>query len=242
MKTSERHQLKSNEVAEQLARASAWASGQGKQLGWIALGVVALVVAAGGFWAWRQSVQERAGAALADAQSVAEAQIVAPDSGKFPDQGTFATEQARSEAAVTKFREVIQQYPSSDAATSARFEAASLLVTLGKTQEAEQYFREVMTSDGGIHGRTARLALAELQVRGGKYDEAITTFRDLASRKDDDLPVDGVLMQLGRVYEMAGKRAEALQTYQRVISEFPESIYMNEARRAADALKVGATS
>jgi TolA-binding protein len=81
------------------------------------------------------------------------------------------------------------------------------------------------------------MALAELQVRGGQYDEAIETYRDVAARKDGDLPVDAVLIQLARVYQLAGKRAEALQTYQRVMSEFPESTYQADARRAAESLK-----
>ena len=68
-----------------------------------------------------------------------------------------------------------------------------------------------------------------------------STFRNTISRsstrKDTDLPADGVLMQLGRAYRMAGKKAEALQTFTRVTEEFPQSIYVGEARREADALK-----
>jgi hypothetical protein len=58
----------------------------------------------------------------------------------------------------------------------------------------------------------------------------------------DDLPVDGVLMQLGRAYHLAGKRDEALQTYQRIIDEFPDSVFVTEARRATDSLKAGTAS
>ena len=129
-----------------------------------------------------------------------------------------------------------------NAAQTARFQAASLLASLGKPAEAEQLYRQVAAGDSGIHGRMARMALAELQVRSGKYDEAIATFQDLAARKDSDLPADGVLMQLGRVYELAGKRAEALQTYQRIVSEFPNSLYASEAQRAVEALKTGTAS
>ena len=47
----------------------------------------------------------------------------------------------------------------------------------------------------------------------GQYDQAISTFKELSMRKDGPLPVDGILMQLGRTYLVAGKRADAQQTF-----------------------------
>jgi TolA-binding protein len=83
----------------------------------------------------------------------------------------------------------------------------------------------------------ARLGLAEAQVRAGQYDAAITTFKDLAQRKDGPLPVDGILMQLGRTYVEAGKRVEAQQTFNRLVEEFPDSPFSGDARKALDTLK-----
>jgi len=83
----------------------------------------------------------------------------------------------------------------------------------------------------------ARLGLAEAQVRAGQYDPAINTFKELAQRKDGPLPVDGILMQLGRTYLEAGKRADAQQTFNRLVEEYPESPYTGEARKAIDTLK-----
>jgi pentatricopeptide repeat protein len=118
---------------------------------------------------------------------------------------------------------------------AARGELASLLLSVGKTQEAEQHFR-VLADERGIYGQTARLGLAESQVKAGKYEDAISVYRDMVSRKDESLPVDGLLMQLGRTYELAGKRAEALQTFQRIVTEFPNSIYAADAKQKIDSL------
>ena len=52
---------------------------------------------------------------------------------------------------------------------------------------------------------------------------------ELADR-DGMLPVDGVLMQLARAYEKAGKAAEARTAYKRVVDEFPDSLYVPAAR------------
>ena len=60
-----------------------------------------------------------------------------------------------------------------------------------------------------------------------------TRFKELAQRKDGPLPVDGILMQLGRTYLDAGKRTDAQQTFTRLVEEFPESPFTR--RRAARA-------
>ena len=43
--------------------------------------------------------------------------------------------------------------------------------------------------------------------------------------------VRALLMELGRVQAAAGKKAEAKQTLDKVIAEFPESPYIEEAKR-----------
>ena len=79
----------------------------------------------------------------------------------------------------------------------------------------------------------ARLGLAEAQARAGQYDQAINTFKELAQRKDGPLPVDGILMQLGATYLEAGKRADAQQTFNRLVEEFPESPFTGDAQARA---------
>jgi outer membrane protein assembly factor BamD (BamD/ComL family) len=96
----------------------------------------------------------------------------------------------------------------------------------------------VVDRDGsGIYGQMARLGLAEAQARSGQYDAAIKAFQELSQRKDGLLPVDGILMQLGRTYRDAGKQTEAQQTFNRLVTEYPESPFSGDARRELDNLK-----
>jgi outer membrane protein assembly factor BamD (BamD/ComL family) len=44
-------------------------------------------------------------------------------------------------------------------------------------------------------------------------------------------------MQLGRTYLDAGKRADARQTFNRLVEEYPESVFMTDAKRELDTLK-----
>ena len=49
-------------------------------------------------------------------------------------------------------------------------------------------------------------------------------------------PQGKVLMQLGRTYREAGKPADAQQTFNRIVQEFPESPFNQEAKRELDSL------
>jgi hypothetical protein len=83
----------------------------------------------------------------------------------------------------------------------------------------------------------AKLGLAEAQARAGKFDQAIAAYKDLASNTSTTLPVDGILMQLGRTYLTAGKPMDAEQTFNRIVTEFPDSQFVVEARQELDTLK-----
>jgi TolA-binding protein len=194
--------------------------------------------------AWRARQAEQAGAALAEPVGIASAPIVPPapsEPGKppppAPPAGSYPSEEARSRAALDKFLAVANAYSGTAAAVTARYRAAAILAELGRNAEAEREFKAVVDAAGSsVYGRMARLGLAEIQVRAGQYEPAISTYRELSSRADDDLPVDGVLWQLGRTYALAGRKAEALQVYRRIVDEFPESLYVADARREVAAM------
>ncbi len=57
----------------------------------------------------------------------------------------------------------------------------------------------------GAYQAMARLGIAEAQVMAGQFDQAIASFKEVESLKSEDVPVDGVLMQLARVYQSGGE-------------------------------------
>jgi TolA-binding protein len=131
---------------------------------------------------------------------------------------------------------VYTRYPSTDTGLAARYYAANALASLGRRAEAESRYQEVIDR-GGLYAQMARLGLAELLANAGQHDRAITIYKELTAEPKGDVPVDGVLMQLGRTYARAGRRAEAQQTYTRIVQEFPESLYASDARKELEALK-----
>jgi len=239
MKRAQRHHLKENELQRFAIQARDLYEARRAETTKIVAGVLVVVAIAAGYFLWREHVQSRAHAMLADALATQEARVTVPGSPAAP--GSFATEKARLEAAVVKFKAAADAYPSTDAGIFARYQEAADQLALGNAAAAVSAYQEVLRRGGNaIHGQVARLGLAEAQARAGQYDAAINTFKELVQLKDGPLPVDGILMELGRVYRDAGKRAEAQQTFNRLVAEYPESPYMQEAKRELDTLNKAA--
>jgi tetratricopeptide (TPR) repeat protein len=241
MKRAERQRLKQNDLGELTRQVQEVFTARQRDLAWI-VGVVLVVgVAALGYWTWHQREQQGAQKLLADAMVVAEARIGPPAAATGGTGLTFPTERDRAQAALTKFKAAADAYPTSDAGLFARYQEASTQVVLGNPAEAAKAYQVVIDRAGNrLIGQTARLGLAAAHARGGQFDQAITTYKELAQRKDGGLPIDGILMELGRVYRDAGRPGEAQQTFNRLIEEFPDSPFNADAKRELDALKKAA--
>jgi hypothetical protein len=240
MKRTERHHLKENELANLAATARETIEGRGQQLTMIAVAVIAIVALIGGYVWWSGRGSARADALLADAMKLDDAQIGPPAAPGTPGAGglRFTTERERHQTALTKFKIVADEYPGTPAGIFARYREASTFMALGSVESAGKSFQMVIDQDGdGMYGRMAKLGLAEVQAQTGQYDPAIATFKELAQQKDGPLPVDGVLMRLGRTYVDAGKRTEAEQTFNQLLTEYPESPFAADARRELETLK-----
>jgi TolA-binding protein len=243
MKSTERHRIKEDQFIATLADTFERFDQNRQRWIWVTVGIVVLVVAVGGFSWWRQQRDAKSSAMLAEALVIAEAPVVPAtpaatgQPASTPQPGSYPTERAKLEAALPKFLAAADTYPSTQSGLSARYQAAAALVALGRDEEAARQFQQVVDKDGnGLYGRMARLGLAEVQVRQGKFDPAIATYKELSATAKDDLPVDGVLMALGRAYVAAGKKTEAGQTFKRIGDEFPSSPYAPVAKRELEAL------
>ncbi len=166
-----------------------------------AIAAFAILAIGGGYWYWHSHTNDEAGGLLGIGMSIAQAPIVPPPTvpGATQAAGTYPTEQARQQAALQAFQQVVAQYPSTQAGLTARYQMGVALLTLGRMPEAEQAFAAVADQAGpSIYGAMARLAKAQAQASQAKYDDAIKALTDLAAQRDGVLPVDGVLMQLAR--------------------------------------------
>ena len=239
MKRTERHHLKEHEL-DVLAREARQAFQGRKRETTIAVAAIVIVGAALlGYVAWRDRIDSRAEAMLADAVNVSETRVGAPVAPGTPGAGpSFPTERVRAEAALAKFKATAEAYPDTDTGIFARYRVGALQIALGNETEAIAAYQQVIDRAGDrVYGQMARLGLAEAQAKSGQFDAAINTYKELAQLKDGPIPIDGVLMQLGLTYRDAGKSQDAQQTFNRIVTEFPDSPFAADAKKEIDNLK-----
>ncbi len=248
MKRAERHHLKENELAVSLRRARTTAEQYRREIAFGTVAVLVALAAAVGYVVWKGRTDAQASERLAEAMAIMDAPVTpaTPPAGTpppAPTPGSYPTERARLEAALPKFLAAADAYPSTGAGIAARYHAASTLASLGRSSDAVSRYDEVIARAGnGVYGQMARLGKADALVLGGKYEDALAIYRELAARKDGTLPVDAILMQLGRACVAAGKTQEAKQAFTRIVDEFPESTYLADARRELDNLAARASA
>lgn len=247
MKTTERHHLKDNELAMALTSAQGWVEHNQKNL----LALVALVAVVGGgiaaYSMYSRSTDTKARALLAGAMVIEESRVMPPgppagtstDPTQTPGQapGTFPTQQAKLEAALPKFIAAADAYPSSDSGLTARYHAATVLVSLARFDQAIKQYDQVIAGGTGLVQRMSRLGKAEAQLRAGQFDPAIATLKETAEQANTNLPVDAVLMELARAYRLAGKTDEARKTLTQVVEKHAESPLAADAKTELEKLK-----
>jgi tetratricopeptide (TPR) repeat protein len=265
MKRSERHHLKENAfaVAVNSLRAKLEVWGRVLTIG-IAIGLGVWIVYGGYSW-WADRAESQAGGLLADALTLADAPVVSPPpapalppvvadpatgeaapvvapvpAAEFVQPpGPYPTIEAKMAEALPKLIEAADTYPGTQSGITARYRAASALAAIGRHDEAAEHYQQVIGDDGsGVYARMATLGLANVQVARSAYDEAIALLeQSIDSETSTELPVDGVLMLLAHAYDRAGRSEEARATLQRVIEEFPTSLYFTNAERDLEALQ-----
>jgi TolA-binding protein len=234
MKTSERHRLKENELSHALRDATDKLRENRRNIGLIGGVVVLALVVAGGYWAWKTRTESRAQILLSDAMVIMQAPVEEGKPGAKPGALSYPTVRARTDAALAKFTEVFTAYPSTESGIAARYHAAAALATLGKPAEAATRFQEVVdrAGSGSFYGRMGQLGVVQANAEAKKYEQAISAAQALVDNTSDEtMPRDALLMELGRVQAAAGKKAEAKQTLDKVIAEFPDSPFIEEAKR-----------
>lgn len=238
MKANERHHLKQNEFAEGTAHLVDTLTVNRNTVALVLGGAVLVAAIVAGVIYWRGGRANEAGALFGRAMATAQGAVVPAPSlpGATQQAGTFATEQARSEAAIKAFTEVATTYPGTDVGIAAAYQAAAEQLAAGKLAEAETAFASVAATGNNLYAPVAKLGQADAMMAGGKTAEAIAIYTALAADRDGALPVDGILMELGRASLKAGKSAEAKAAFKRVVDEFPESTFIANARERLAAI------
>jgi tetratricopeptide (TPR) repeat protein len=248
MKSDERHRLKENELAHTLTSLQEFVGPNVRTLGVVIVGAIIVGAIAVGAMVVRQRSQSRGQELLADALVALDARVVPanaastpgaePAAAQFGATGTFSTEAAKLTAALPKLKAAADAYPDAPAGITARYHMAGALAALGRQNEAIAAFDDVTKRAGEktLYGRMAKLGRADAQARSGQLDAAIATWKTMVTQDSAELPVDAILIELGRAYVTKGNTAEAKQTFTQIVDQHPDSPYAQEARTTLETL------
>ena len=154
--------------------------------------------------------------------------------------GTFPSLDSKLESALPELLAVADAYPSIQQGLIARYQAAAILIELERAEEAATHYRQVMNLGGeALYGQMSRMGLVEALLLTGQAQEAIPLLESQTASLESLVPVDAVLMRLGYAYELAGQPDEALAVFNRVVEEFPVSMYLTDAQQKVEMLRQG---
>ncbi len=249
MKAKERHRLKENELAHSINAARDYLEPRKRQISGVLVVLILIVAVVFGITVIRRQTNSEAERVLADAMVALNARVVpatatpesegVPAAAQLGAEGTFATEEAKLNAALPKLKAAADAYPDDETGITARYHMAGALASLGRHKEAIAEFEQVAERAGNdsLYGRMARLGKADTEAKAGQLDAAIATWKELASSTDEDLPKDAILMELARAYVAKGNQEEARKTFTQLVDEHPTSPYSAEARSELEQMK-----
>ena len=162
--------------------------------------------------------------------------------------------------ALNEFREFLAFYPTNPRADYAQFQLAMVhykqMLAPGRDQtETKEAIREFqafvdryptskLLADGQKHLRDAKDRLADYEYGVGLfylrlkyYPGAVDRFKPLLQADPGYTRKDAVYFNLADALEKSEKKAEALPYYERLVSEFEQSQYLEEAKRRIELLK-----
>lgn len=233
-----RKEIKRDDFAAAVGRSVEYAESHVRTIVYAVGGVLLLALLGVGIYYWRGHRQQEANQALAQAVKVYDAQVTATGAKpNDPDEPSFSTEAARRTRAKELLAKVRDDYGSTDAADVAGLYLARIAADEGRLDEARRLWSDFVDEHGGsLLASEARLNLVDLDRKQGKGEEVVQELRAMLEKGDAPLPQDVILNELGKTLEQLHRPQEAIQSYQRILDEFPQSPYRMEAQQKISTL------
>ena len=180
--------------------------------------VVALIVV--GAWAWYRSQESRGEAALASATLLAQ-QATTPQ----------AAPEARAKA-IAALEAVLRDHPRFSGAAQAAYQLGNLRYASGAYAQARGAYEVALAKGGPASLRAlSAVGIGYTWEAEKNYANAATAYEAaLKAMAAKAFLYEDTLMALARVQELGGKPGAAVETYQRLLKEIPDT-------RRADDLK-----
>lgn len=233
-----RKDIKRDDFTAAMGRGVEYAGSHVRNIAYAIGGILLLVALGIAIHFYRAHRLEEANHALTVAMKVYQAPVTATGAKPTdPDEPSFATDDARRARAKELLQKVRDGYGSTDAGAVASLYLAQIAAGEGRLDDARKLWSDYADDhEGTMLGAEARLNLLALDRKQGKGEQVAQALRGMLEKGDTPLPQDMILHELGTTLEDLHRPQEAIQSYQRILDEFPQSPYRTEAQQKVAAL------
>jgi tetratricopeptide (TPR) repeat protein len=221
-----RKELKRNELADTFGKTVDYVSHHRKGAVEAIAAAAAVLLIAAGFFLFRGWRERQAGRELSAALEILETPI-AGDPAAAGAPKTYPTAAEREREALEHLREASEK-----GGTSAGRAAVVILAARGeKPAQATEALSKAARDEQAEVAVAAEIDAARLLAAQGKTTEAIDRLKRAIESPKSAAPKDALLFALAETYEKAGSSADARATYQRLVTDYPNSPYRTDARQ-----------
>ena len=192
--------------------------------------VVIVALAAFGGWAWWEAQQRRTMAATAEVLARVQPAL-APD----------ATAEVKL-AAAKDLEQILERYPSARSVPDAAYELGNVRFSSGQYGPARTaYELALQRGASGLVATMSRAGVARTWEAERNFNQAATAYDALVKSLDSrSFLYEDALLDQARVLELAGKKAEAIAIYQKLLKEVPTAKRSDDVRSRLASLGTAA--
>jgi tetratricopeptide (TPR) repeat protein len=189
----------------------------------LAAGLVIAALAAG-FLIYRGLRERQAGAELSASLEALDTPLASDPAAKGAPR-TFATDAEREKEAKAHLERA-----AGIGGTSAGRAAAVVLAARTSAPASADAFAKAARERASEIAAPGEIDSARLLAAQGKVPEALDRLRRAIDSPRTTAPKDALLFTLGEICEQTGNATEAKAAYERIVKDFPDSPYRNDAR------------
>ena len=232
-----KHDIRDDEVQHVLHRVLDFVVHRPKLIAGAVVGVIVLILALTGLFAYLDRRAEAASEQLVEAIKIAGAPLDGDEEAAAdPDGPVFATEEERQTEAKRAFEEVRGGVGSSDAGRVADLYLAEIAVSDGDPETARAIWQSFLAeSSEHVLALSVRINVIHLDRGSGRAQEVADELQQDLDGGQKTLPEDVLLFELAQTLEVLGQQEEARDVYQRILDEHPRSPYTQKARQMTTA-------
>jgi len=236
VRSSTRHQLKTDEFRATTVETLDWAAENQSTLITAAVVVAVILAVVIGGWTYVNYRNQQGRGMLSSAIDKYNAPIRPAGQPATPDQLSYASGAERAKAANAEFSQVAQKYSFTQSGRIAHYFEGITLRDMGDTAGAEKQLNEVASSwDKNIAG-LAKLALAGLYANANQTAKAIDLYKQLIDHPSNSVGKWTPQFELADLYQANNQPQDARKLYEQLQKESPTSPIGQAATQKLQAL------